>query len=103
RGHLALDVWDPPTEVRFRRVLVKELKAAGAEEGFFPLLDGNDLAGWEGLPDCWSLKDGELSASVAPGRFNFNTCLCGQKAYRDFELRFEARLDGDTNSGVQVR
>ena len=60
------------------------------------------LRGWEGLPQYWSVKNGELIGSSAPDGVKFNTFLVSQKTYRDFELRFQAQLKGG-NSGVQIR
>jgi hypothetical protein len=81
---------------------------AGAAEkkpdaGFF---NGKDLAGWEGLTDYWSVKDGAIVGSTFPGGLKFNTFLCSKKKYRDFELHFQVRLTGKGwmgNSGVQIR
>ena len=72
-----------------------------AKEVFF---NGKDLAGWEGLKEYWSVKDGGIVGSTYPDGLKFNTFLCSKKKYKDFELRFEVRLkDGVGNSGVQIR
>jgi hypothetical protein len=63
----------------------------------------SDLAGWEGLTDYWSFKDGTL-VGASPRGLKFNTFLCSKKKYRDFELSFQVRLkNGQGNSGVQIR
>src|ERR1700693_313700 len=74
-----------------------------------PLGDGNaffngkDLDGWQGLTEYWSVKDGALVGSTPKG-IKFNTFLCSKQTYKDFELRFAARLkDGSGNSGLQIR
>src|SRR6516162_5690341 len=65
---------------------------------------GKDLAGWEGLSEFWSVKDGALVGSTYPDGLKFNTFLCSKKKYKDFELTFRIRLkEGKGNSGVQVR
>jgi predicted Ser/Thr protein kinase len=62
-----------------------------------------DLAGWEGLREYWTYKNGVLTGS-APQGLKFNTFLCSKKTYRDFELAFQVRLKGPkANSGVQIR
>jgi hypothetical protein len=62
-----------------------------------------DLAGWEGLLDFWSVKDGALIGS-APNGLKFNTFLCSKNKFRDFELSFQVWLIGKSpNSGVQIR
>jgi hypothetical protein len=74
---------------------------ADAPAEFF---NGKDLAGWEGLKEYWSVKDGALVGDTGPDGIKFNTFLCSQKKYKDFELKFQVRLkDGKGNSGVQIR
>jgi hypothetical protein len=69
--------------------------------GFF---NGKDLDGWEGLTPYWKVRDGALVGSTFPDGLSFNTFLCSQRKYRDFELTFRVRLKGGTgNSGVQIR
>lgn len=66
-------------------------------------LSGKDTAGWEGLLDYWTVKDGVLTGS-SPQGLKFNTFLCSKKKYGDFELQFQIRLKGGQgNSGVQIR
>src|SRR5262249_54283471 len=80
--------------------------AAADEKAFVPLFNGKDLAGWEGLDRCWSVKDGALGGSTSPDGIKFNTFLCSKKKYKDFALSFKVRLTGegwDGNSGVQIR
>jgi hypothetical protein len=68
-------------------------------DGFVPL----DLKGWVGLKEFWRVEGGALIGE-SEKRLNFNTFLCSQKAYRDFELSFQVRLrGGQGNSGVQIR
>lgn len=63
----------------------------------------SDLAGWEGLMEYWTYKDGAL-VGAAPKGLKFNTFLCSKKKYGDFELAFQVRLKGgEGNSGVQIR
>jgi hypothetical protein len=87
------------------------LSAAGAspsadaskDSDFF---NGKDLTGWEGLKEYWSVKDGAIVGSTAPDGLKFNTFLCSQKKYTDFELKFQVKLTGQGwsgNSGVQIR
>jgi hypothetical protein len=70
--------------------------------------NGKDLNGWKGLNQYWSVKDGALVGSTYPDGGKFNTFLCSEKKYKDFELQFQVRLldrsHGKTaNSGVQIR
>ncbi|MFO0844327.1 MAG: DUF1080 domain-containing protein [Gemmataceae bacterium] len=79
------------------------LSALRAEDKAEPFLD-SDLSGWEGLvKEHWKYQDGVLTGTVEKG-LKFNTFLCSKKKYKDFEMRFKVRLEGDrANSGVQVR
>jgi hypothetical protein len=77
------------------------LVAADNNGDFF---NGKDLTGWQGLKDYWEVKDGAIVGSAPPQGLKFNTFLCSQKNYKDFELQFQVRLrDGKGNSGVQIR
>jgi hypothetical protein len=80
--------------------------AARAEEkkdGFVPLFNGKDLAGWEikedkgGDKDQWTVKDGVLKAKPGQG------WLGTTKQYGDFVLRVEWRVPENGNSGVYLR
>lgn len=80
----------------------------GAEtaEGFIPLFNGKDLAGWKKVhPDNnknskrsgWKAENG-LLVNMAAG------CdLATVEKFADFELHFEYRIPGGGNSGVYLR
>jgi Domain of Unknown Function (DUF1080) len=77
--------------------------AARSGGGAGQFFNGRDLAGWEGLTDYWSVKDGAI-VGASPDGLKFNTFLCSKKKYGDFEMRFQVRLKGGKgNSGVQIR
>jgi hypothetical protein len=79
------------------------IRCDDTEGAFF---NGKDLAGWEGLQQYWSVKDGAIVGSTYPDGLKFNTFLCSKKPYRDFELSFKIKITGKGwlgNSGVQVR
>ena len=66
--------------------------------------DGKSLDGFEGKTEFWKVTDGAIVGSTGPSGINYNTFLCSQKKYKDFELSFQVRLkDGKGNSGVQIR
>ena len=78
-----------------------DCRATDSDSEFF---NGKDLTGWEGLKEYWHVKDGALVGLAPPGGLKFNTFLCSQKKFKDFELHFQVRLrDGKGNSGVQIR
>jgi serine/threonine protein kinase/formylglycine-generating enzyme required for sulfatase activity len=71
------------------------------DDAFF---NGNNLDGWRGLPGYWHVKDGAIIGSVPAGRPKVHTFLCSNREYKDFELKFRARLLGGVgNSGFQFR
>ena len=73
-------------------------------EGWQALFDGKSL-------DGWSVKSGYASYKVEEGAIvgttvtnSPNTFLVSDKAFRDFELTLDVKLDdGGLNSGLQVR
>lgn len=71
--------------------------------GFTSLFNGRDLAGWDGDPRIWSVRDGimtgETTAEVRVGENNF---LVWKDEVEDFELRLKFRLTGG-NSGIYYR
>jgi hypothetical protein len=69
-----------------------------------PFFDGKTTAGWQGLPELWSVRDGTIVGTTYPNGQKFNTFLCSTKSYKNFELSFQVKLkDGTGNSGVQIR
>jgi len=72
------------------------------EEGFVPIFNGKDLAGWKGDEKLWTARDGVLIGR-SPG-IRYNDFLTTTKAYGDFILRFQICLKPNgANSGVQFR
>jgi hypothetical protein len=68
-----------------------------------PAFDGKSLEGWDGLKGHWKAADGQI-VGTADASLKFNTFLCTQQKFKDFELSFRVRLkDGKGNSGVQIR
>ncbi len=70
------------------------------------LFNGKDLSGWDGDPRLWRVEDGVIVGETDAGerKVEANTFLIwkgGQPA--NYDLRFEARVTGDNNSGVQYR
>lgn len=74
--------------------------ASAQADDFF---NGKDLSGWKGLEQHWSVKDGSIHGTTQPKGINFNTFLCSDKEYADFELNLQVKLSANGNSGVQIR
>jgi len=77
---------------------------AADDAGFKPLLDGTSLAGWDGKPEFFSVKDGAIHAETTTANpLKKNTFLIYTNgAFADFELRFDYKVTGG-NSGMQYR
>ena len=70
-----------------------------AEAAWQPLFNGKDLTGWEGDASVWSWQGDKLVGSTfLAGDITKEFRLWSPKSYRDFELKFQARLD--TNLGI---
>jgi len=68
-----------------------------------PLFNGRDLSGWK-VPEpnpFWRVVDGVLVGQNDPALQG--SMLWTEKEYGDFELEFEARWDGEIDSGVMLR
>jgi hypothetical protein len=80
------------------------------EEGFTSMFNGNDLTGWKGVTELWSVQDGAIVGQTTPDQpAKENTFLIwtnGQPG--DFEMRCSFKIlanndVGFANSGVQYR
>ena len=79
------------------------LPAPGAD-GFITLFNGRDLAGWEGLADYWSVKDGAISGHQTEEASKQTFLILSALTVRDFELHFRYRFASpEGNSGIQFR
>src|SRR5687768_1888221 len=75
-----------------------------ADAGFKNLFNGKDLAGWNGNPKFWSIKDGVVHGQTTKENpTKGNTFLIYTNGeFADFELRFLYKIEGG-NSGMQYR
>ena len=73
------------------------MAATAADEGFVPLFNGRDLAGWTGDTDGYLVEDG----SIVCGPSGTNLFTVGE--WSDFELRLRFRLAPGANNGIGVR
>ena len=93
---------DHGSPVRFRNIRLRPLAPlVAADDGWTELFKDNDLTGWQGKLNQWSLKDGLLIGR--PGTGNRKTFLFSPRKYADFELKFQVRIAANDNSGVQIR
>lgn len=84
--------------------LLPTLPCSAADEGWVPLFDGKSFASdWEiksGFA-TYRVEDGAIVGKTAEG--SPNSFLVTKEPYTNFELEFEVKVDGDLNSGVQIR
>ncbi len=69
------------------------------------IFNGKDLAGWEGDPKLWSVKDGAIHGeTTAENPAQGNTFLIWKGGVtKDFQLRLSFRCTATNNSGIQYR
>src|SRR5438552_12687963 len=81
-----------------------------AEEGFKSIFNGNDLTGWDGRPQHWSVEDGAITGRTTkerPAQGN-NFLIWTNGTVSEFELRLSYKIvpnntNGFANSGIQYR
>ena len=72
------------------------------------LFDGRTLAGWEGDPKWWTVRDGAITGGSTTEKIPRNFFLATERSFQNFDLRLKIKLTGDPktgliNSGVQIR
>jgi len=74
-----------------------------AQNGWRPLFDGRTLDGWYPCNGTASLtvEDGAIVGRAVLG--SPNSFLCAKGNFGDFILEYEAKIESEMNSGVQVR
>src|SRR5229473_2154171 len=73
-------------------------------DGFITLFNGHELAGWEGLADYWSVKDGAISGHQTKEASKQTFLILSALTVRNFELHFRYRFASpEGNSGIQFR
>ena len=106
-----------------KEMINKYLASMPSDEGFYPMFNGKDLSGWQGLvenpisrskmnpkelakkqqeadktvPENWSVKDGCIWFN---GRGNN---LCSVKEYGDFEMLVDWKISKKGDSGIYLR
>ncbi|MFB3827840.1 MAG: DUF1080 domain-containing protein [Bryobacteraceae bacterium] len=76
---------------------------ANQAERLTPIFDGRTLDGWEQLEGKakFTAENGMIVGTAVSA--NPSSFLCTKKPYGDLILEFEVQVDGDLNSGVQIR
>jgi hypothetical protein len=93
-------------EMRWKNIFVREIPAEEANhrlrgtdpEGFVPLFNGTDLAGWAGAVDNYRVDDGAIVCRPGAGGLLHTT-----ERYGDFVVRLEFLLPPGGNNGLAIR
>jgi hypothetical protein len=73
-------------------------------DGFVSLFDGKTLAGWDGDPNLWSVRDGSIYINPTCEHPTGTVYIVWQGGeVRDFDLKLEMKGTGSINSGIQYR
>ena len=73
-------------------------------DGFITLFNGHDLAGWTGLGDYWSVRDGTISGHQTKDTSKQTFLVFQPLKVTDFELHINYRFASpEGNSGIQFR
>jgi hypothetical protein len=71
-------------------------------DGFITLFNGRDLAGWTGLSEYWSVRDGTISGHQAKDTSRQTFLIFSGLKVSDFELHLKYRFASpEGNSGIQ--
>lgn len=79
--------------------------SSSSADGFQSIFNGENLDGWEGDPNYWSVENGVIVGEVTADKpLENNTFLIWRKENpADFELKLEFKITESGNSGVQYR
>jgi hypothetical protein len=73
-------------------------------DGFITIFNGRDLAGWTGLADYWSVRDGSISGHQTKDTSKQTFLVFSPFRVSDFELQLKYRFASpEGNSGIQFR
>ncbi len=94
-------------EVMFKDLEIRlESKPAGDTDGFVPMFNGKDLAGWKTTGN-WKVEAGvDVTLEPRPGEEGwqrYDAYLTTQRTYKDFVLDLDFKINKEGNSGVFLR
>src|SRR5262245_4380697 len=74
--------------LRFAFTLLLARPLTSQADDWQNLFNGNDLTGWKGRPDLWSVKDGAITGCTVDGKIpGGNSFLVWDGTVGDFELK----------------
>jgi len=84
----------------FRNIYIREILTAEEKlEGFVPLFNGRDMAGWTENTTGYYAEDGKIICDPTKAGGNVYT----SDQYGDFIMRFEFKLTAGANNGLAIR
>ena len=83
----------------------RPIPVEGDEPGFRSIFDGKTLDDWAGDPVYWRVENGAIVGEITPKTLvKSNTFIVWQGGQpKDFELKLEARITPEGNSGINYR
>lgn len=94
------DGYDPVDATRTCYANLSDISNSLDESQFVPIFNGKNLDGWDGKPNAWEVRNGEIWCTGTSVNKNWLVWRGAQPA--DFVLRLDFRWEKG-NSGVQVR
>ncbi|MBI2481705.1 MAG: DUF1080 domain-containing protein, partial [Planctomycetia bacterium] len=93
-------------EIRWRNIFVREIPTDEANEllatkhsdGFEPIFNGKDFAGWNGPVENYDIIDGSICCKDGKGGTIYT-----QEEYTDFAVRLEFQVPEGGNNGLAIR
>jgi hypothetical protein len=93
-------------EIRWRNIYLREIPPVEAnalldlvaDEGFEPVFNGKDLAGWTGPVENYDVLDGAIVCKAGKGG-----TIHTKEEYSDFTVRLEFKLPPGGNNGLAIR
>ena len=81
------------------------MAAARGEDGFVPMFNGRDLAGWEGATNTYCvMPEGYLTCTQSDGIGESGAKnLWTTRDYTNFTIRFDVKLPPNANNGLGIR
>jgi serine/threonine protein kinase len=126
RGRIALQQLDPKTIIEFRKIEIMEIKplalatnnrrsmsdgmtSSEASDGFVPLFNGRDTAGWSAWGEKGPLSSADAArtwwvrSGVLNGSGGLSHLFSPRGDYKDFRVRAEVKINDGGNSGIFLR
>jgi hypothetical protein len=67
-----------------------------------PFFNQKDLSGWEAEPGIWRVDQGKIVGTMPAGK-PAHAAIFTKRKFKDFDLRFKARVTGSLAAGLQFR